>query len=173
MCVCVFFFFKQKTAYEMRISDWSSDVCSSDPPLPLSAGKQRAVFADPRLQALRQAPDELQRIRSLCSLLDRRRFGAGLLAVGDVSRHAVVEQHHPLADQGNLPAQIGKMDIAQRHAIKPYIAAVGPVETRNQAHQRRFATDEAADDVGYRARPRDETYEIGRAACRERVRKYE
>src|SRR3546814_7859482 len=25
-----FFFFKQKTAYEMRISDWSSDVCSSD-----------------------------------------------------------------------------------------------------------------------------------------------
>src|SRR3546814_7227860 len=37
MCVCClfavvfcFFFFKQKTAYEMRISDWSSDVCSSD-----------------------------------------------------------------------------------------------------------------------------------------------
>src|SRR3546814_4919908 len=27
---CCFFFFKQKTAYEMRISDWSSDVCSSD-----------------------------------------------------------------------------------------------------------------------------------------------
>src|SRR3546814_2578988 len=27
---CVVFFFKQKTAYEMRISDWSSDVCSSD-----------------------------------------------------------------------------------------------------------------------------------------------
>src|SRR3546814_9239250 len=30
LCVCWFFFFKQKTAYEMRISDWSSDVCSSD-----------------------------------------------------------------------------------------------------------------------------------------------
>src|SRR3546814_3285723 len=31
MCLCSFFlFFKQKTAYEMRISDWSSDVCSSD-----------------------------------------------------------------------------------------------------------------------------------------------
>src|SRR3546814_14651940 len=28
--MCMFFFFKQKTAYEMRISDWSSDVCSSD-----------------------------------------------------------------------------------------------------------------------------------------------
>src|SRR3546814_3346783 len=30
MHVVCFFFFKQKTAYEMRISDWSSDVCSSD-----------------------------------------------------------------------------------------------------------------------------------------------
>src|SRR3546814_6294441 len=30
MFCLVFFFFKQKTAYEMRISDWSSDVCSSD-----------------------------------------------------------------------------------------------------------------------------------------------
>src|SRR3546814_1175314 len=30
MIVLCFFFFKQKTAYEMRISDWSSDVCSSD-----------------------------------------------------------------------------------------------------------------------------------------------
>src|SRR3546814_1393247 len=30
MCLFIFFFFKQKTAYEMRISDWSSDVCSSD-----------------------------------------------------------------------------------------------------------------------------------------------
>src|SRR3546814_9663423 len=29
-CIFFFFFFKQKTAYEMRISDWSSDVCSSD-----------------------------------------------------------------------------------------------------------------------------------------------
>src|SRR3546814_2548729 len=28
--MCVFLFFKQKTAYEVRISDWSSDVCSSD-----------------------------------------------------------------------------------------------------------------------------------------------
>src|SRR3546814_16088017 len=39
--VCFFcFFFKQKTAYEMRISDWSSDVCSSD----LLGGRHRAFF---------------------------------------------------------------------------------------------------------------------------------
>src|SRR3546814_13590164 len=30
MCACGFFLFKQETAYEVRISDWSSDVCSSD-----------------------------------------------------------------------------------------------------------------------------------------------
>src|SRR3546814_9601208 len=37
LCVCLFFFFvKQKTAYEMRISDWSADVCSSDLALPPS-----------------------------------------------------------------------------------------------------------------------------------------
>src|SRR3546814_1577992 len=52
LCVCViifcFFFFKQKTAYEMRISDWSSDVCSSDlAPLPHAGegGAQRRVRA--------------------------------------------------------------------------------------------------------------------------------
>src|SRR3546814_2876649 len=32
LCIIIFFF-KQKTAYEMRISDWSSDVCSSDLPI--------------------------------------------------------------------------------------------------------------------------------------------
>src|SRR3546814_1591360 len=37
--LCFFFFFKQKTAYEMRISDWSSDVCSSDLAKALKARK--------------------------------------------------------------------------------------------------------------------------------------
>src|SRR3546814_11482200 len=44
------FFFKQKTAYEMRISDWSSDVCSSD--LPLSAASRSAVANVIRPKAL-------------------------------------------------------------------------------------------------------------------------
>src|SRR3546814_3471174 len=49
--MCVFFFFKQKPAYEMRISDWSSDVCSSD----LRAGGpvSRLDSALRRLQAQR------------------------------------------------------------------------------------------------------------------------
>src|SRR3546814_3681862 len=45
--MCVFFFyFKQKTAYEMRISDWSSDVCSSD--LSVRADVQTVTFASIR-----------------------------------------------------------------------------------------------------------------------------
>src|SRR3546814_2578479 len=51
------FFFKQKTAYEMRISDWSSDVCSSDLPgvsqLALRPGKS----SSPSLGGKRRAGD--------------------------------------------------------------------------------------------------------------------
>src|SRR3546814_3815960 len=55
---CVFFFFKQKTAYEMRISDWSSDVCSSD-----LAGVDRFAV-DRHRQRLADA-DILQRVLAL------------------------------------------------------------------------------------------------------------
>src|SRR3546814_9526370 len=42
MCdTCLFFFFKQKTAYEMRISDWSLDVCSSGLPAWRRSGPRR------------------------------------------------------------------------------------------------------------------------------------
>src|SRR3546814_3854398 len=44
-CYCVVVFFKQKTAYEMRISDWSSDVCSSD----LAAHELLGVRVDQKL----------------------------------------------------------------------------------------------------------------------------
>src|SRR3546814_6673954 len=45
MCCIIFFFFKQKTAYEMRISDWSSDVFSSD----LLAGNNLHTVSGPHL----------------------------------------------------------------------------------------------------------------------------
>src|SRR3546814_3299364 len=45
MCV----FFKQKTAYEMRISDWSSDVCSSDLDAAQVLVQNRVALAEPRL----------------------------------------------------------------------------------------------------------------------------
>src|SRR3546814_4511687 len=46
LSVLRFFFFKQKTAYEMRISDWSSDVCSSDlAPRPSNAASPTPTLA--------------------------------------------------------------------------------------------------------------------------------
>src|SRR3546814_1129071 len=51
MALCMlfgfFFFFKQKTAYEMRISDWSSDVCSSDLVHPAGDRQDRYLRANP------------------------------------------------------------------------------------------------------------------------------
>src|SRR3546814_8768718 len=63
MFVFCFFFFKQKTAYEMRISDWSSDVCSSDLICAALEGDcylrkepgGRGLVAGPRLLALAQS----------------------------------------------------------------------------------------------------------------------
>src|SRR3546814_9809787 len=55
-CVVIFFFFKQKTAYEMRISDWSSDVCSSDLPV---AGSGRLLRSSLHQALLGRMPAEL------------------------------------------------------------------------------------------------------------------
>src|SRR3546814_10499270 len=63
--VCVFFF-KQKTAYEMRISDWSSDVCSSD--LLVRPEREDAACVAPRRQVsvdrqqFRHAAGDIHRI---------------------------------------------------------------------------------------------------------------
>src|SRR3546814_5478945 len=53
-----FFFFKQKTAYEMRISDWSSDVCSSDL---VERREQRGGRHRPAVQGNAVAPFEIDR----------------------------------------------------------------------------------------------------------------
>src|SRR3546814_6320081 len=53
LALVFFFFFKQKTAYEMRISDWSSDVCSSDLRVALrAAAEHRKQDADAEVEAV-------------------------------------------------------------------------------------------------------------------------
>src|SRR3546814_1025019 len=51
----MFFCFKQKTAYEMRISDWSSDVCSSDLSAPVNALTREFDALRARVQTTRGA----------------------------------------------------------------------------------------------------------------------
>src|SRR3546814_7116439 len=68
----VFFFFKQKTAYEMRISDWSSDVCSSD----LMRGDDViGMILDPDSQRLRFLKAESKRS-------EERRVGKECVSTG-------------------------------------------------------------------------------------------
>src|SRR3546814_13744035 len=52
LVVVCFFFFKQKTAYEMRISDWSSDVCSSDLRDVAPTKRARALFPENSMPGL-------------------------------------------------------------------------------------------------------------------------
>src|SRR3546814_18470822 len=92
--VCFVFFFKQKTAYEMRISDWSSDVCSSDLPsvtiiVQLSRGGD--VFIDLREPSKAARPRDC-RLR----VCERRNVGLCVLtlvrfAKGDVLDNFSVE----------------------------------------------------------------------------------
>src|SRR3546814_7074831 len=75
--MCVFFFFKQKTAYEMRISDWSSDVCSSD---------LRAVTAIDDDDGWIDPRDGLQRPTDLIDMLHLVMEDVGM--VGAIAAHA-------------------------------------------------------------------------------------
>src|SRR3546814_3133974 len=65
MCM---FFFKQKTAYEMRISDWSSDVCSSDLLLRREDRAQRIRRVHRSRQGAGYAQPAYRRDRHLCAL---------------------------------------------------------------------------------------------------------
>src|SRR3546814_2057635 len=63
-----FFFFKQKTAYEMRISDWSSDVCSSDLAslLPSSATHEPPASAARMWHGGRGVPEPRPHLSPIC-----------------------------------------------------------------------------------------------------------
>src|SRR3546814_4776618 len=78
--VCCFFFFKQKTAYEVRISDWSSDVCSSD--LVICSGKLTSYPGRSKYQMVVERM-ELAGLGALMALLEQRKqklAGEGLFA---------------------------------------------------------------------------------------------
>src|SRR3546814_1008133 len=71
----VFFFFKQKSAYEMRISDWSSDVCSSDLLDPRPRRHRDAELLDPDAADHRVRPAEPVASRDRLRAAERRSVG--------------------------------------------------------------------------------------------------
>src|SRR3546814_8850086 len=104
----VFFFFKQKTAYEMRISDWSSDVCSSD-----LYASEMVSYADLIL------PDTTYLERHDCiSLLDRPICDAE--GVADAIRQPVVAP-----DRDVRPFQDVLIDLGARLGLPGLVNADG------------------------------------------------
>src|SRR3546814_8887066 len=90
----MFFFFKQKTAYELRISDWSSDVCSSD----------LAVVADRD----RREPAQLARRQRAVGDGDPQHVGVQLQvhAVGQAQRLELVFGQLAVDPAGDLLAEL-------------------------------------------------------------------
>src|SRR3546814_3046160 len=94
-----FFFFKQKTAYEMRISDWSSDVCSSDlhffhlaGELLQAEGLGQEVNAGVLVEALAEA------VLGIAGDEDHLQIRAGLAHLAHQAR-PVEARHHHVGDQ--------------------------------------------------------------------------
>src|SRR3546814_13807643 len=88
-----FFFFKQKTAYEMRISDWSSDVCSSDLDAEHSGderGIRGAVATAHLIERVfggvrqRRHPRQGEEARTALDRVDKAENGVELRAVGGI-----------------------------------------------------------------------------------------
>src|SRR3546814_3423128 len=92
----MFFIFKQKTAYEMRISDWSSDVCSSD------------LVVRQRLRLGAISPRLMQVYRDGGLKLDQ------LMAFAITEDHARQEQVYDNLSWNKEPAKIGRASCRER-----------------------------------------------------------
>src|SRR3546814_2081359 len=91
--VCLFFFFKQKTAYEMRISDWSSDVCSSDLVTRLETVKGNQANTVATINGIAATPrfsPDGKRIALLVTIGAKKEAGAtqaGVRQIGEIGEH--------------------------------------------------------------------------------------
>src|SRR3546814_10511727 len=102
----IIFFFKQKTAYEMRISDWSSDVCSSDLPsnwlAALRAARGIYLLTCPRTKEQYVGSDVLPKALPVITGV-RGWYGAprgGVAQPAWQHRRASARQHHYAAAHG-------------------------------------------------------------------------
>src|SRR3546814_470363 len=115
-----FFFFKQKTAYEMRISDWSSDVCSSD--LLFGGGRDRDVHPALALLVMILAPIAAMLIQMAISRsreFEADRTGAEISNDPDALASALRKIH-------NYAHQI-PMDTVEQHPETAQMMIINPL----------------------------------------------
>src|SRR3546814_2749743 len=93
----MFFFFKQKTAYEMRISDWSSDVCSSDLSLSFYAIVRRPHFGCCHALISASSTQPRSRAASGRPAIERGRRGGQSTEDGSVASRRAHAPHSPRA----------------------------------------------------------------------------
>src|SRR3546814_248975 len=131
------FFFKQKTAYEMRISDWSSDVCSSD----LARGERGIVLAiaqDRRADEYHQIGLGAAAAARFEQLADQRNIAEQRDAL-DRPAFVVVEQS---ADREHLPI-VGGQHRLERALVEDQVAVARRDGSGDAGH---FLPDEHLED---------------------------
>src|SRR3546814_5003542 len=124
----MFFFFKQTTAYEMRISDWSSDVCSSD----LWSASARSVDpADPRPQARQLRLDVL----------------VAAVQVVDAVDGGLARCHQPRQHQRRRCAQVGRHHRRAAERFHPAHDRGVPLDADVRAQAQQFRSEEHTSEL--------------------------
>src|SRR3546814_10719179 len=138
----LFFFFKQKTAYDVRISDWSSDVCSSDLIHALTRDQVQCTFnasvdLSRRLYKLKWTPSSATRIgparqgRALWSeLLDRAALAASAQLLGLAQRMLDLGVDHA-AQRKQFGKPVGSFQAVKHH----FAAEIGRATCRDRVGQ--------------------------------------
>src|SRR3546814_20550622 len=123
----IIFFFKQRTAYEMRISDWGADVCSSDLP---SGGRISSGYG------MRRHP-----------ILGYKRMHAGVDFAGGYGApiHAATEDRKSVVSGKSVSVRVdpgGRRIIKKKKEIEPTIARRASYNLINSQHQHQIQTTE-------------------------------
>src|SRR3546814_13247198 len=161
MFFVLFFFFKQKTAYEMRISDWSSDVCSSD--LFNIDNAQRLDGRHIGSPAQRQQQAEGKSESNAKGSQYQRKRQASPAVVLDMS-----QAKHPTPHQDRDSKQGHHPDDAQEGPPEPAYATAYDHGNQAEAGQQRPPLLVIGVDTEQNQADLFGDEDIGRASCRER-----
>src|SRR3546814_6858002 len=131
LVLCLFFFFKQKTAYEMRISDWSSDVCSSD----LADEARQAALEAERAATDLAAAEQAEEARRVADKAEREAAKADKTkAHASGGSRAIGLRTYYTAELVDPVAALKHYKQAQPAALKAWLLDQGPKDVSAGKH---------------------------------------